>query len=234
MKQTKFSFEVPIKHLKDFEDLQDFNFTLSILYEDERYAAYMKKQLHQGLKPLWLDNSYNELLTSEGVDKMERLAHITQCHKVIAPDDPSWGFEKSLRVYRELCRELPYHKVAFVVINESWSKAARLLGDEVTFCYPFRERVELSYDQLYWSRNCHYLGMNSVEEMTTIKPPSCDTSMPIKLALRGWNLNDWKQKGSPHIYTHEDTNFFYQEMSLAQIMLARENIIALKREVNEI
>lgn len=38
---TKLSFEVPIPHLKDFDQYQDYHFMLSILYRsDSYYQAY--------------------------------------------------------------------------------------------------------------------------------------------------------------------------------------------------
>mgnify|MGYP007112013540 CR=1 FL=1 len=82
--KTLFSFEVPIAHLNDFEDLQDFHFSLSFVYDDPKYKAFMMRQASRGYKPVWLDNSYNEKLEAESSHKLVALMREVGAAKIIA------------------------------------------------------------------------------------------------------------------------------------------------------
>ena len=58
--RTLMSFEVPIPHLEDFKENQDFIFWLSYLCTDQRYLDYLKTKRKKGFIVI-LDNSFEEL-----------------------------------------------------------------------------------------------------------------------------------------------------------------------------
>ena len=71
----------------------------------------------------------------------------------------------------------------------------------------------------------HFLGLISIPEIRDFHPPTCDTSMPIKLAMKGMMLRDWAAKDYPHIYTHELGNqgedYFNAKLTTEQLEQAR-------------
>lgn len=232
---TKFSFEVPIKHLWDFEDLQDFHFSLSFLYENEYYKKFMIAQSHRGLKPVWLDNSYNEKLKADNHHELITLAQEIDCAKVIAPDDPNWEASMIFNSYEAVATFVKAHRIIVVVKDKAMlDKGMKEHPEIFTYAYSYWNRLKVgTLGELQWSKQCHFLGMCSVDELESLKPPSCDTSMPIKLALKDQSLEAWEREGCPHIYTHEMPDFFTMSMTPAQVELARRNIINLKRELTE-
>jgi hypothetical protein len=228
---TKFSFEVPIPHLKDFEDLQDFFFTLSFLYADDTYKRFYMEKIQEGLKTVWLDNSYNEKLKADDCDLLMIMAKQLGVQKVIVPDDPKWGTTKiihSLKQARSMIH--PGHLIT-VVSSRTMASALTLAGAH-HLAYSYWNRKEVPIEKRMWAKDCHFLGMLELEELIRIKPPSCDTSMPIKMALKGWNVGAWQMNGSPHIYTHELPDFFTTTLTKGQIALARDNIKHIKEAVN--
>jgi hypothetical protein len=72
----------------------------------------------------------------------------------------------------------------------------------------------------------HFLGLVSIREIQIVNPPSCDTSIPIKLALANMTLDEWVRTGCKHIHTVP--SFFDIKMTKNQINIARYNIERLK------
>jgi len=224
---TKFSFEVPIQHLDDFDDLQDFYFTLSYLYNDPKYKYFMQLQAEKGLRTVWLDNSYNEKLEADNPMDLIKLAAEVGAHKVVCPDDPKWDTYQILNSFHFMARYLPTDKLVVVVSNQDMMSKAIRQG--VRHCaYPFRTRLERTLEQNSWGSSLHFLGMTTPSELVALNPPSCDTGLPIKIALKGWKFEEWLDKGAPHIYTHSEFPDYYNMILKDwQIDLARANIIAL-------
>ena len=82
----------------------------------------------------------------------------------------------------------------------------------------------------------HFLGLLSIPEILQYRPRTCDTSMPIKLALRNETIRDWAGKGYPHVHTKdlgfEGKDFFNATMTDKQLKLAKSNIEHLKEVIN--
>lgn len=230
---TKFSFEVPITHLRDFEDLQDFHFMLSpLLVQSFPYATFYQEQKAKGLKTLWLDNGFNEQGFPDMADRLIELAQNYRVSKVISPDAPNWPSLAILNHYYEMTKRLLEERV-IVVVNSA--ETFDLLGDAMILgctAIPYRCRPEMSgllRNNPDWVKRSHFLGLNSVPELLEYRPRSCDTSMPIKLALKGQTLRDWAEEGYPHVHTV--MNFFHLRMTDKEVDLARNNIISLKEAV---
>lgn len=229
---TKFSFEVPIAHLEEFEDLQDFHFSLSMLYENPVYEQFMHKQIDKGLKTVWLDNSYNEQLKATKHEDLARIMSVHDCSKVIAPDSPKWSTEQIFDSWDEMSQLVARWKVMIVVSNKEMFEKAKAMGIQ-PISISYWTRINMTWEELRWTKNCHFLGMLSVQELFDLRPPSCDTSMPIKMALKGLTIDEWEATGHPHYYTHEMPEFFDYIMSRKEIALARQNIIRLRELLTE-
>ncbi len=236
--KTLFSFEVPIAHLNDFEDLQDFHFSLSFLYDDPKYKAFMMRQASRGYKPVWLDNSYNEKLEAESSHKLVALMREVGAAKIIAPDDPKWPMAKILESVKDVARSVPMDNIIAVVSSMEMFQELRSFG--ITHFahsywnrYPNRPPLWLQdIQEDYRECDLHFLGLANTSDLVPIKPISCDTSMPIKLAMQHKSVDTWINEGCPHIYTHELPFFFHMCMTSAEVDLARLNISHIKEIAN--
>jgi hypothetical protein len=218
---TRFSFEVPLAHLNDFKEQQDFLFALSFLFENPHYVEFYVSW--PGEK--WIDNSFNELRRPDAVKELAKLVHSVGADKVIAPDSLDWGVGQTLQKAQALADEgIPKDKIVVVVQDPDWIGYLHSHGFS-HFAFPYAKRY-CSDSKLRQLKGIHFLGLVNLRELTLCQPPSCDTSIPIKLALRGQTLQDWKRQGCPHIHTSPD--FFNIKMSPEQITLAKQNITALK------
>jgi hypothetical protein len=228
---TKWSFEVPVAHLSDFEDLQDFHFTLSMLYSMPEYREYHTRP---SKKELWLDNSFNEKMEADGAQELSKLAQDVGAKYVICPDDPKWQLEHIKREYTRMALNLSLEKLVVVVSSEEMREEMERLNAE-RFAISYWVRMNhLNYQP--WYEGCHYLGLLNPTEVLRGEPPSCDTSMPIKLAMIGWDLDDWEQSGYRHIHTKDlglhGGSFFDAVLSWHQVQLARSNIQQLKEDTS--
>jgi hypothetical protein len=230
---TKFSFEVPIKHLQDFEDLQDFHFTLSMLYDKSEYWRFYLKQKAKGDKAIWLDNSWNEKGEPADATNLIDIYSDLLPDKVISPDSPEWPPIAILESFESLADHIPRAQLVAVTNN---LKTYQLLKPYAkTRAIAYRVRPTISSSSLFRMMPMHFLGLNSIQEIREFKPFTCDTSMPIKLAMRGYSINDWVSKGCPHIHTRDlgpgGMNFFNAKLTKDQIKQARINITTLKEMV---
>lgn len=222
---TKFSFEVPLAHLDEFDQDQDFLFTLSFLYKDWRYLSYVSNSD----KEIWIDNSYNETKQACQVEDMLHLFNCISPNLVISPDHAEWGHQKMLEVWQEMTKDLNKEDVSIIVHHPDWIGYYRSWGVE-HFCVPYDFRY-CTLSKLNRFSGCHFLGLVSVKEISIAKPPSCDTSMPIKLALIGQTMDEWIQGECKHIHT--DPEFFNLKMTSKEIKLAKENIRRLRELCQE-
>lgn len=229
---TLFSFEVPFNHLGDFEELQDFHFSVSTFYENTRYKAYMCEQARKGLKSVWLDNGYNERMKADDPNKLAKLAFEVGANKIVSPDSPKWEPIQIFDSYFDMLHYFPSSKMIVVVKDEIMLKMG--LRFKVTnFAYSYWVRMGKTLEEMMWATRCHFLGLVNCKEIRELQPPSCDTSMPIKIALRGWSLRKWIEKDCPHIHTKDIYGeFFFKKMTTKQIDLAINNIIMLKEVCN--
>lgn len=234
MPKTAFSFEVPLPHLQDFDDLQDFHFALSFLLQHECYANYMWSKSCFDHRQVWLDNSYNECAEADCVSSLYDKMLGCGATKVVAPDSMDWDIEKRVSAFVEMSNLVLPRYVIGVCCNTYQQVALQDAGC-MHFAVPYKARLaaEGDYTVFNWAKGFHFLGLVSIIETQELQPRTLDTSMPIKLALQGKDLRQWFEEGEPHLHTRDivDT-YFTQTLSAKQLQLARNNIIMLKSLVN--
>lgn len=215
---TKFSFEVPLAHLEEFDEYQQYAFALSFLCRDEGYFNYLVDCKKRG-KWLILDNSYNELKKADEPKELAYLYRELGADLVICPDDDNWTVRELEEAYKEMTSLVPREKVLLVVKSEEeydW-----YLGQGGSkFCTTYEQRPWLRKNILHLSY--HFLGLLNPWEISRFSPASCDTGMPIKLALEGKTMKEWVLEGCPHPRTHPE--YFNLVLTQEQIHLAKENI----------
>jgi hypothetical protein len=233
---TKFSFEVPLAHLEDFHDLQDYYFTLSKLYNKEKYIRFMSKVRSTGLHTMWLDNSYNEKMVADDPYELIETFNSFRLDRIIAPDDPSWDANKIALEFVKVAEHIGEWNTICVVSSPLMMEYMITEYGAKNFALSYWVRPKLSEYSLSQMRSCHFLGLLSVPEIMKYKPPSCDTSMPIKLAMQRKSLMEWAHDGYPHVHTKdlgsEGDDFFNMKMTNEQVTLARDNIKRLKEACN--
>lgn len=222
----KFSFEVPIAHLNEFEEDQDFLFGLSFMLRNQDYFNYFMKECS---KEVIIDNSFNELHKPNSVEEMANifLYNLPKVSKVVSPDYPDWGVFTQLTYALDLVKMVGHRKFVIAPINNPQWLGYYFEGgfsrENIAIGYEFRY---LTDDSLSLLKGTHFLGLNSVRELFIGQPRSCDTGMPIKLAKKNLTIPQWVKGGCQHIFTNE--NFFNMKLSNKQITLAKKNIATLK------
>uniref|UniRef100_A0A6M3KFZ2 Uncharacterized protein n=1 Tax=viral metagenome TaxID=1070528 RepID=A0A6M3KFZ2_9ZZZZ len=223
---TMFSFEVPLRHLQEFHDLQDYLFALSFLTKEEEYREYLQ---NRGDKMLVLDNSFNELQVAQSAQEMRQASLGLSPMYVISPDSDSWGTEEMIQSYNQML-EIGFTQDEIILPIRSSKEYLTAFQSRVRhMAIPYEYRP-LFPEAFPWS-SMHFLGLRDPLEIRMCRPLSCDTSMPVKVALKGWTLREWILKCCPHENTAPE--FFSIEMTQEQIMLARANILELKEMCNE-
>ena len=225
---TKFSFEVPIQHLEDFEEYMDYTFALSFLLKDIQYASYINRKVKEG-GLVMLDNSYNEIQKAETPSHMANLCKLFNPTFVMAPDADDFQVEdvvdNAIRV-KELVGE---DKTMAIYKNFEEREVLENAGiKHLAVSYYWRPFFPKEYSH----PGAHFLGINSVDELIRHKPATVDSSMPLKMALAGYTLRDWIGSGCPHWHTKQDPMFFQNNLTKEVIDLTIQNIIALKEAVN--
>ena len=226
----KFSFEVPLLHLDDFSDLQDYIFALSFLLKDKRYVNYLKQEQEDG-RYLILDNSYNELKIPNTSIEMLTLFKEIKADAVIAPDCDIWTLNDYEKIWKEMSDFLHPSQIFMVARNPEHFLTFEEWGVwKIAIPYEFRPEGDAkegyTEDASIHLRQSHFLGLNTVDEPIKYQANSCDTSMPIKLALNKMTMEDWVYSGHKHIDTNPE--FFDLILTETEINLARENILFLK------
>lgn len=215
---TRFSYEVPLAHLKDFDEYQDLYFALSFLCDDPYYMNFIKDN-RRGRKVI-LDNSFNELGTPDTPSKMARIFNELEADMVVSPDSDEWSLEQLKDAYKELISLVPKEKVLMVIRSKEeyeWLKS----NISSHYCVTFYHRPQLQDSIKHLAY--HFLGLLNPWEIRKYSPISCDTSMPIKLALQGRTIDGWMADGCPHIHTKDVENFFTLTLTEEQLKLAKEN-----------
>jgi hypothetical protein len=227
MKRTQFSFEVPIRHLKDFDGVQDFYFALSFLVANEPYyRKFMQDKVLEGKKVI-LDNSFNELMKPDDPGMMIQLAESINATMVISPDDRHWTPQQLREAFEVMAKHLGYDKVIAVICNKNEYKELKHAG-AINWAIPYRHRQQLPPAGRY-SDNWHFLGLNNPAEILCYRPLSVDTSMPMKLAMIGKTVDDWIYEGCPHQHTADMVEeFFGWEMEQTELQLALDNANYIK------
>lgn len=229
---TKFSFEVPIRHMEEFDDLQDYYFTLSYLYRQVQYYKSIIAIRDKGEKTIWLDNSYNELLEAEQLSTLVEIATTIRPAKIISPDSPKWDKIQIAEAFKEARKHFKRSQLIAVVKDLDMLEYMRI-NEAQHFAVSYWNRPLVDQKKMM---PCHFLGLFNPMEIKEFQPPTCDTSMPIKLALQSKTIYDWRDEGYPHIFTHElgiaGDDYFNAKMTKKQIWQARQNIKELKEMCN--
>jgi hypothetical protein len=237
-KRTRFSFEVPVAHLEDFDDLQDFIFLLSMLLHPPNplYIDYLHKKVKEGLLPLWLDNSFNERFEADTPETLKILMDIFPINRVIAPDSIYWSPEQMQESYTSMINLGLFPDQLIVAVRDLEVYQALSLVGAKHFAISYWVRAKWSYRELAAVPSIHFLGCLDLKELQAVKPTSCDTGMPIKLAMQGKTIAQWIEEDCPHINNKDlgefGVSYFDAELDSDTISLARRNILALRREVN--
>lgn len=221
---TKFAFEVPIDHLEDFADLQDYLFALSFLMTDQRYVEHLR--MVRGSKLLILDNSWNELQKSSTVDELSKLNNIVKADYIVSPDGSS--AEEVVNNFKSM-KLGGFTERQLIIPIRSSKDFESVKGYATQIAVPYRWRPFLP-ETFPWTKT-HFLGLRDPLEIKMCRPLSCDTAIPIKLALVNLTIDNWITMSCPH--EHTTPAYFYKTMPLKQIQLARQNIVRLKELCNE-
>lgn len=248
---TKFAFEVPIRHLADFDEDQDFFFGLSFLlgYSLD-YKRYLMWKIMDG-RGVIIDNGFNETQEPAKPSDMAVLWWDHRPDAIIAPDADNWSAYQLLEAYRETRKRVRVdpNPVMGLFRNRTEYYDLQLSG-----CRQFGISYWYYTDTNYWNRwtadvqlaNHHWLGLGDLSIMQAHKPKSLDTALPIKWAIKGQTFADWVNEGGLHNrgtanpYDLRSENrlrramdYFDTTLTPAQIDLAKANIRALKEAVNE-
>jgi hypothetical protein len=233
---TEWSFEVPIPHLDDFDEFQDYYFMLSMLYKKSREYRNFHDQKPKELK--WLDNSYNEQMRADRGDELLDLFYVSNACKVISPDSPEWNGKQLRDAFLFMNQVLKPEEI--IVVTKHIQLRDYLAGfGAVNFAasYWTRPKEIINFNPILESHllgDIHFLGLLSMWELSYFNPLTCDTSMPIKLAIQDKTMLDWLAEGCPHIHTKDlgpqGSSFFNTELSPKQLQLAKDNITWLKNQ----
>lgn len=235
-RRVYFSFEVPHNHLWEFHDEQDFIFALQQNTKVTRYARYLEEVHNEGLKRIWMDNGFNEIGAPCTPKDLFMTYDNFRSSRVVAPDSPNWDTEGIAFAFRLMLRYVPAENVIAVVRSKSMYEAL-LTDGAVHFAASYHSRREgFTDDEMMSIEGLHFLGLLDPFEVKRIRPLTCDTSMPIKLALRNQEMGEWMSKGCEHIHTRDlglhGGDFFSATLTEEQLALAHENIKHLRRIVN--
>ena len=224
---TRFSFEVPIKHLNDFHEDQDYIFSLSFLFSDQDYCRYITKNEKFHI----LDNSYNELGEPQSLDSLLTLYKHYKTDLLVCPDSDQWDSKRTVMSFAEAASIIGTNQVIGIGRSQTEIQALTKLGCSY-LAIPFEHRLCLPIPMF---SPIHFLGLNNIMELLAYEPETVDTSMPIKLALKNLTINQWVMLGCPHINTKDliqSCDFFHMKMKVTEIKLAKTNINRLKEIVS--
>lgn len=186
---------------------------------------------------IWLDNSFNEKMKADDMITLGVAYDAILPDKVIAPDSPEMSAGDIVFNWRKVQSDfyLPPKRVIAVCSSEQMYLTLREQGaTSLAVSYWTRDTIRVTENGM-WMSDCHFLGLLNPEELITFRPKTCDTSMPIKLAMKGWDLNEWKRRGYPHIHTKDlgkwGGDYFNAQLDEPTLLLAKENIRRLREVI---
>ena len=188
----KLSLEIPYAHLEDLSPFTDFDFALAQLVLNEAprsgYIEFYRKQSDKG-REVWLDNGFHELKRSLPLEALlEAAARIGATH-IVAPEvrnDPI----QTRHLILSCVEYLQKHQLPYKVVG-AWQGYKKDLQELLQICdvvaLPFA-RPRASVVDRYTSRLYHYFGFRNLDELRRLAPKSLDTSIPIRAAYYGLDL----------------------------------------------
>ena len=224
---TKFAYEVPLAHLEDFDEYQDLIFALSFLCKDTRYFNWLRYWKEKG-KTIILDNSFNELGQPDSPKEMIRIFYEIKADMVVSPDSDGWSLDELKNSYKEMISLIPKEKV-LVVVKSKEERSMFLEEGIFYYCTTYEQRPRLPHNIM--TLCYHFLGLLNPFEIRRYSPISCDTSMPLKLALQGKTMQDWVRESCPHTKTTPD--FFNLVLTKEELELSLKNCLWLKQNLGD-
>lgn len=223
---TYFSFEVPIPHLDTFDKHQDFILVLVHLVKYQRYTEYLQHKKEQG-KFIVLDNSFNETQEPTPVLVMAMAYHLLRPDLVVCPDSDDWGVIETVQAFTQLKEEVPPEDILCLYKTKEEYEALKSEGCKIFgTSYWWRDKLEMEIPKEHFR-----FGLLALDELKE-GPNFLDTSMPVKLALKGLTWTQWIDEGCPHFHTKDMPNFFETKLTQSQLNLAVDNIAKLKEIAN--
>jgi len=223
----KFSFEVPISYLNYFHKYQDYLLVLSHLLPLPVYESYFLKK-KKGMLSI-IDNAFNELQVPNTPEEMSRLFYKYQPTLVTSPDSDRWDTQQTVEAYIELKESVPNENILclFKNLEEYYilrAKGCKHLGSS----FWWRPHIK----DFPSSRDIFYYGFLNFEEYRKYKPFYCDTGMPIKLALKGYTIEEWVEQDCFHIHSKDFTEYLHSVLDPKTLELAEKNILTFKEICN--
>lgn len=215
--KAQLATEVPIPHLQDMDALQDFGYALSYLCDQPGYIDYFKSVKQSGRKVI-LDNSYNELLHAEGVQKLFNIFDIMEPDLLIAPDNKKVPDEDHYKAYERCCNYLGDRRVIFVAHRQAhydYATAKRIR--HVAIAFPQRPAIS----NYFHSRGIpdwmtlHYLGLNHPMEVNECH--YIDTTLPLKLVWLQRDFTWWRRNDYMHLSSHLFKKLFHRDILTTQL-----------------
>lgn len=188
----KIAMEIPLRHLEELSEHCDYDFAIAHLVlkfgPHSEYVKFYKKQAERG-REVWMDNGFHELgyaLPLPDLLKAAKIIHPTHFVAVEIARDPIKTHAHVLEAAREISkRRLPYKLVG------TWQGTRPALRRLEEICdvvaLPFR-RPRQTVVTSENSRNYHFFGIRTLDELRETPPRSIDTSAPIKYALYGEDM----------------------------------------------
>lgn len=238
---TLFSFEVPLAHQQEFEEFQDYTFALNFLmYASTDYLEYVRAKCKESGAYVIIDNSFNETNIPIAVQEMARIYEEFNPSLVIAPDADWWSTQYLVGAWSELASYVgPQRAMGIFRTTPEKQLLDRRGCSHYATSYWFRQNT--TPDAL--TPDTHFLGLGDLADVRKYLPRTLDTSIPIKMALRGESLLGWAAEGGKYTrhYTREAWGparferawkYFQTEMTPEQLELAKANIRDLRWLVN--
>jgi hypothetical protein len=243
----KASFEVPIAHLYDFDEYQDYLFVLSHLCENPAYKSYVMSSNKFKI----LDNSAYELKRSIPVSRLYDIAEEIKADVIVVPDvlgNADETLKMTEEFYKEFTKRPGLKNVKTMIVPQGVTYSEYLMcyykmrefpydmiGISFYIPGPLFESEDLrlkkvqSVVNVELNRRIHLLGLYRSSFLYEYKKylsiESIDTSMPVVLAIYGKEFTDKSVKEK------RPASFFDLRLNKEQLNLAKKNIDSFKRAI---
>ncbi|MBT9167922.1 MAG: hypothetical protein DDT19_01266 [Syntrophomonadaceae bacterium] len=220
---SRLALEIPLAHWDDFIEYSDFDYALAHeVINSKEYTKRYREQSDAG-REVWLDNSYNELKRSVEINLLLKAMEIIQPTHLFTlerfyPRENIKAIEDTLEVLLKRgidIKTIGCWRGGFKELDEI-SKLVNIVA------LPYDEPRELIVRERD-SKLYHYLGLRSLSELLTSPPRSIDTSLPIRGAVRGYEIDLCQSR--PANLGYYDPNL---KLTREQLKLAKRNCEKLK------
>lgn len=231
----KLAMEIPTRHLEELSKHCEFDFALGqvVLQQgpNSEYVKFYRKQAEKG-REVWLDNGMHELKRSLKLNELVEAARMIKATHIVAPEyrDAHRKTLHGIFSMREHCQENGFE---FKVVG-AWQGYKKDLLELCEHCdivaLPFDRPRTLVLQSMKEdepkSTDFHYFGFRSFDELRRLPPRSVDTSMPIRAAIHGIDLETRERRPATPLL---DLNMALTDLQLEATV---RNIILLKKAGN--